>query len=68
MTIGCSLLPSSLRARIDGTVVRFPGTGDGVARLVSVSIVTFDMAAASTGIGEDSQARRPNESPLTGGT
>lgn len=45
MTIGCSVLPPTFRPRIEGTVVRFPGTGDGVARLVSVSIVTLDMAA-----------------------
>ncbi len=44
MTIGCSVLPSCFRARIDGTVVRLPGTGEGVARLVPVSIVTFDIA------------------------
>ena len=34
MTIGCSVLPPTLRARIDGAVMRLPGTGDGVARLV----------------------------------
>jgi hypothetical protein len=28
-----------------GAVVRLPGTGDGVARLVAVSIVKVDMAA-----------------------
>ena len=44
MTIGCSVLPSTLRARIDGAVMRLPGTGDGVARLVEVSMVKVDMA------------------------
>jgi hypothetical protein len=48
MTIGCSVLkalPSgTLRARIDGAVMRLPGTGDGVARLVPLSIVKVDMA------------------------
>ena len=43
MTIGSWVLPSAFRARSDGTVIRLPGTGDGVARLVSVSMVTFDM-------------------------
>jgi hypothetical protein len=33
-----------LRARIDGAVMRLPGTGDGVARLVAVSMVKVDMA------------------------
>jgi len=37
-----------LRARIEGAVVRFPGTGDGVARLVEVSMVKVDMRAASS--------------------
>ena len=36
----------SLRARIAGTVVRLPGTGDGVARLVLVSMVKVDMGGA----------------------
>lgn len=45
MTIGSAVPPSALRARIDGTVVRLPGTGEGVARLVPVSIVTLDMRA-----------------------
>src|SRR5215210_1826036 len=49
MTIGCSVVPSTLRARIDGAVIRLPGTGDGVARLVLVSMVKVDMAAASSG-------------------
>ena len=49
MTIGCSVWPSALRARIEGTVVRLPGTGDGVARLVEVSMVKVDMAAAFSG-------------------
>ena len=43
MTIGCSVRPPAFRPLIDGTVIRFPGTGEGVARLVSVSIVTFDI-------------------------
>ena len=30
-----------------GAVVRLPGTGEGVARLVPVSIVKVDIAAAS---------------------
>ena len=34
---------STLRARIDGAVMRLPGTGDGVARLVLVSMVKVDM-------------------------
>jgi hypothetical protein len=34
----------TLRARIDGVVTRLPGTGDGVARLVPVSMVKVDMA------------------------
>src|SRR3954469_2695235 len=46
MTIGCSVFPPALRARIDGAVVRLPGTGDGVARLVEVSMVKVDMARA----------------------
>jgi hypothetical protein len=48
MTIGCSVVkpsvPRILRARIEGVVTRLPGTGDGVARLVPVSIVKVDMA------------------------
>ena len=39
----------TLRARIEGAVMRLPGTGDGVARLVPVSIVKVDMARASNG-------------------
>jgi hypothetical protein len=34
-----------LRARIAGTVIRLPGTGVGVARLVALSIVKVDMSA-----------------------
>jgi hypothetical protein len=45
ITIGCSVFPSSFRARIAGAVIRLPGTGDGVARLVLVSIVKVDMAS-----------------------
>ena len=44
MTIGWSVFPSILRARMDGAVIRFPGTGEGVARLVEVSMVKVDMA------------------------
>ena len=44
MTIGSWVLPSTFLARSDGTVIRLPGTGVGVARLVLVSMVTFDMA------------------------
>jgi hypothetical protein len=35
--------PSTLRPRNPGTVMRLPGTGVGVARLVLVSIVKVDM-------------------------
>jgi hypothetical protein len=48
ITIGCSVFPSILRPRIAGTVIRLPGTGIGVARLVAVSIVNVDMAAPSS--------------------
>jgi hypothetical protein len=48
MTIGRSVFPSALRARIDGAVIRLPGTGEGVARLVPVSMVKVDMAASSS--------------------
>ena len=44
ITIGCSVFPSAFRARIEGAVMRFPGTGEGVARLVEVSMVKVDMA------------------------
>lgn len=43
MTIGCSVRPAALRARSVGTVVRFIGTGVGVARLVAVSMVKVDI-------------------------
>ena len=33
---------------MDGAVIRLPGTGTGVARLVLVSMVKVDMAAASS--------------------
>jgi len=49
ITIGCSVVPLALRARMDGAVMRFPGTGEGVARLVLVSIVKVDMARPSNG-------------------
>jgi hypothetical protein len=48
ITIGCSVLPSVFRERIEGAVMRLPGTGDGVARLVDVSMVKVDMARASS--------------------
>src|SRR3954447_7887287 len=50
ITIGSSVLPLTLRARIEGAVMRFPGTGEGVARLVLVSIVKVDMARPSNGL------------------
>jgi hypothetical protein len=34
---------------MDGAVIRLPGTGDGVARLVAVSMVKVDIGAASNG-------------------
>ena len=43
MTIGWSVFPLTFLARIDGAVMRLPGTGTGVARLVEVSIVKVDM-------------------------
>jgi hypothetical protein len=43
MTIGRSVAPSVLRARIEGTVMRLPGTGEGVARLVLLSMVNVDI-------------------------
>lgn len=55
MTIGCSVFPPALRARIDGAVMRLPGTGEGVARLVEVSMVKVDMAAASSGFAAPRQ-------------
>jgi hypothetical protein len=48
ITIGWSVFPSTLRARIAGAVMRLPGTGDGVARLVELSMVKVDMDAASS--------------------
>jgi hypothetical protein len=65
ITIGCSVFPSALRPRIDGAVVRFPGTGDGVARLVEVSMVKVDIAAplaltllcSKTGCGQRTHPR-----------
>ena len=41
----------ALRARIEGAVMRLPGTGDGVARLVEVSIVKVDMPARGASNG-----------------
>jgi hypothetical protein len=52
-------LPSVLRARIDGAVIRLPGTGVGVARLVEVSMVKVDMAGASSGYDALQQSLRP---------
>jgi hypothetical protein len=49
-------LPSTLRPRIEGAVMRLPGTGEGVARLVLVSIVKVDMGAASS--------RLPSQQPV----
>jgi len=43
MTSGCAVAPSSFRERIAGTVMRLPGTGVGVARLVALSIVKVDI-------------------------
>src|SRR5436305_3825585 len=43
ITIGCSVLPFAFRPRIAGAVMRLPGTGEGVARLVEVSMVKVDM-------------------------
>jgi hypothetical protein len=51
MTSGSSVMPSFLRPRIAGTVMRLPGTGVGVARLVLVSMVKVDMAAGSSLVG-----------------
>ncbi len=45
MTIGCSVAPPCLRWRIAGAVMRLPGTGDGVARLVPLSMVKVDIGA-----------------------
>jgi hypothetical protein len=56
-------LPSALRARIDGAVVRLPGTGDGVARLVEVSMVKVDMGAASS--ADAAPQQNPREAQLT---
>jgi hypothetical protein len=44
MTTGCYVRASTFRPRIAGAVIRLPGTGEGVARLVEVSIVKVDMA------------------------
>lgn len=63
MTIGCSVLPSTLRARIEGAVVRLPGTGEGVARLVAVSMVKVDIGAASS--GRDGKPPIPDQAPAT---
>src|SRR6476469_3529906 len=61
MTIGCAVRKASpsatFRARIDGAVIRLPGTGEGVARLVPLSMVKVDMAAASSGRREAKPAR-----------
>ena len=66
MTIGCSVLPPAFRARIDGAVMRRPGTGDGVARLVAVSMVKVDMARRITRLSARAQKEvgRPEEFQL----
>ena len=40
---GAAVVPPTLRWRMAGTVMRLPGTGEGVARLVAVSRVKVDM-------------------------
>src|SRR5213075_2929123 len=65
MTIGCAVLPPSLRARMAGAVIRLPGTGDGVARLVEVSMVNVDMAALLAARGFRSQSPRRHGSSRT---
>src|SRR5256885_1764290 len=65
MTIGCAVLPPSLRVRIAGAVMRLPGTGDGVARLVEVSMVKVDMAALLAALGFRSQSPRRHGSSRT---
>jgi len=52
-----------LRPRIAGAVVRVPGTGEGVARLVDVSIVKVDMARASS--ADAAPQQNPWEAQLT---
>jgi hypothetical protein len=42
MTKGSAVVPPTLRERIAGTVIRLPGTGEGVARLVALSSVKVD--------------------------
>jgi hypothetical protein len=52
-----------LRARIDGAVIRLPGTGDGVARLVEVSMVKVDIGAAFSrfdAVQQRPSVRRPS--------
>src|SRR3954463_5219740 len=58
MTIGWSVRPSCLRARMAGTVMRLPGTGEGVARLVAVSKVKVDMGPPSNRSFECQPPRR----------
>ena len=70
MTIGCSVLPPDFRARIEGAVVRLPGTGDGVARLVEVSMVKVDMRPAHSGYAAPQQnawqAQLTDNGPING--
>src|SRR5205085_10588192 len=58
MTSGCSVAPFALRARIAGAVIRLPGTGEGVARLVEVSMVKVDMGRLLTPMLLRSKTRR----------
>jgi len=57
ITSGSAVTPSFLRARIAGTVMRLPGTGVGVARLVPLSMVKVDMRAVLAGAAQRSQLR-----------
>ena len=63
MTSGFSIFPPALRARIAGAVMRLPGTGEGVARLVEVSMVKVDMAAPLTAVAGNSQSRAAHRPP-----
>ena len=48
MTTGCAVVPFDFLARIEGAVIRLPGSGDGVALLVEFSMVKVDMRPASS--------------------
>src|SRR3954452_11308243 len=63
ITIGSSAFPSALRARIDGAVMRLPGTGTGVARLVEVSMVNVDIGRSSNGPIHSPPVERPSAQP-----